>query len=171
MQIRTETINDYKHVFNLNYLAFENRDDEAKLVERIRFSNCFIRELSLVAEEQGEIVGHVLLSKAKVIRETDVTDVLVLAPVAVNPSFQKKGIGSNLIEEGLRRAKNLGYGLVFLIGHPNYYPKFGFQPARNHGMELTQFEVPDDVFMVNELKGGELARISGELHYPASFFG
>ncbi|WP_017381464.1 GNAT family N-acetyltransferase [Paenisporosarcina sp. TG-14] len=69
MQIRTETINDYKHVFNLNYLAFEKRDDEAKLIEHIRFSNCFIRELSLVAEEQGEIVGHVLLSKAKIIRE------------------------------------------------------------------------------------------------------
>ncbi|QBP42308.1 GNAT family N-acetyltransferase [Paenisporosarcina antarctica] len=170
MQIRTETINDYKHVFNLNYLAFEKRDDEAKLVEHIRFSNCFIRELSLVAEEQGKIVGHVLFSKAKIIRENEETDVLVLAPIAVNPTFQKRGIGSNLIRAGLRRAKDLGYGLVFLIGHPNYYPKFGFQSARNHGMELTQFEVPDDVFMVCELKDGELARISGELHYPASFF-
>ncbi len=88
----------------------------------------------------------------------------------MNLTFQKRGIGSNLIREGLRKAKDLGYGIVFLIGHPNYYPKFGFQPARNHGMELTQFEVPDDVFMVCELKDGELARISGELHYPASFF-
>lgn len=88
----------------------------------------------------------------------------------MNPTVQKRGIGSNLIEEGLRRAKDLGYGLVFLIGHPNYYPKFGFQPARNHGMELTQFKVPDDVFMVYELKDGELARISGELHYPTPFF-
>lgn len=171
MQIRTETINDYKHVFNLNYLAFENRDDEAKLVERIRFSKFFIRELSLVAEEQREIVGHVLFSKAKIIQENGEKEVLVLAPVAVNPSFQKKGIGSNLIEEGLRRAKDLGYSLVFLIGHPNYYPKFGFQPARNHGMELTQFEVPDDVFMVCELIEGELQQTNGELHYPPAFFG
>lgn len=170
MKIRTETINDYKHVFNLNYLAFEKRDDEAKLVERIRFSNSFIRELSLVAEEQGEIVGHVLFSKAKIIRENEETDVLVLAPVAVNPTVQKRGIGSNLIEEGLRRAKDLGYDLIFLIGHPNYYPKFGFQPARNHGMELTQFEVADDVFMVYELKDGALSRHSGELHYPTPFF-
>ena len=171
MQIRTETLNDYKHVFNLNYLAFENRDDEAKLVERIRFSNSFIRELSLVAEEQGEIVGHVLFSKAKIIQDNGEIEVLVLAPVAVNPSVQKKGIGSNLIEEGLRRAKDLGYGLVCLIGHPNYYTKFGFQPARNHGIELTQFEVPDDVFMVNELIEGELQQTNGELRYPPAFFG
>lgn len=171
MQIRTETKNDYKHVFNLNYLAFENRDDEAKLVERIRFSNCFIRELSLVAEEQREIVGHVLFSKAKIIQENGEKEVLVLAPVAVNPSVQKKGIGSNLIEEGLRRAKDLGYGLVFLIGHPNYYPKFGFQPARKHGMEQIQFEVPDDVFMVCELIEGELQQTNGELRYPPAFFG
>jgi predicted N-acetyltransferase YhbS len=171
MQIRTETINDYKHVFNLNYLAFENRDDEAKLVERIRFSNSFIRELSLVAEEKREIVGHVLFSKANIIQENGEKEVLVLVPMAVNPSVQKKGIGSNLIEEGLRRATDLGYGLVFLIGHPNYYPKFGFQPARNHGMELTQFEVPNNVFMVCELIAGELQQTNGELRYPPAFFG
>ena len=170
MLIRTETKDDFKHVFNLNYLAFEKRDDEAKLVERIRFSNCFIRDLSLVAEEQGEIVGHVLLSKAKIIQENGEKEVLVLAPVAVNPSVQKKGIGSNLIQEVLRRAKDLGYGLVLLIGHPTYYPKFGFQPAKQHGIELTQFKVPDDVFMVCELIEGELQRTNGELRYPPAFF-
>ena len=170
MQIRTEIKNDYKHVFNLNYLAFKDRDDEAKLVERIRFSNYFIRELSLVAEEQGEIVGHALFSKAKIIRENGEKEVLVLSPVAVNPSVQKKGIGSNLIEEGLRRAKDLGYGLVFLMGHPTYYPKFGFQPAKQFGIELTQFNVPDDVFMVCELIDGELQQTHGELRYPPAFF-
>ncbi|HSO56823.1 MAG TPA: N-acetyltransferase [Paenisporosarcina sp.] len=170
MLIRTETKDDYKHVFNLNYLVFKNRDDEAKLVERIRFSNCFIRELSLVAMEQGEIVGHVLLSKAKIIRENGEKEVLVLSPVAVNPSVQKQGIGSNLIEEGLRRAKDLGYGLVLLMGHPTYYPKFGFQPAKRHGIELTQFIVPDNVFMVCELIDGELQQTNGELRYPPAFF-
>lgn len=169
MLIRTETKDDYKHVFNLNYLAFEKRDDEAKLVERIRFSNFFIRDLSLVAEEQGEIVGHVLLSKAKIIQKNGEKEVLVLAPVAVNPTVQKKGIGSKLINEGLRRAKDLGYGLVLLIGHPTYYPKFGFQPANQHGIELTQFNVPEDAFMVCELIEGELQRTNGELRYPSSF--
>ncbi len=170
MLIRTETKEDYKHVFNLNYLAFGNRDDEAKLVEHIRFSNGFIRELSLVAEEKGEIVGHILLSKAKIIQLNGDKEVLVLAPVAVNPSFQKKKIGSKLIKESLRRAKDLGYGLVLLIGHPSYYPKFGFQPAKQHGIELTQFNVPDDVFMICEIRKGELQQTNGELHYPPSFF-
>lgn len=169
MLIRTETKNDYKQVFNLNFSAFENRDDEAKLVESIRFSDGFIPELSLVAEEQGEIVGHVLFSKAKIIRDGAETEVLVLAPIAVDPTVQKKGIGSNLIEEGLKRATNLGYGLVLLIGHPNYYPKFGFQPARQYGIELTQFKVPDDVFMVCELIEGELQQTNGELRYPSPF--
>jgi predicted N-acetyltransferase YhbS len=148
MRIRTETKNDFKHVFNLNYTAFGNRDDEAKLVEQIRFSDGFIPELSIVAEAQGNIVGHLMLSKAKLTNEDGDKEVIVLAPVAVLPEFQKKGIGSKLIKEGLKRAKKEGYGLVFLIGHPDYYPKFGFQPARAHGMELTQYQVPDDVFMV-----------------------
>lgn len=171
MRIRTETKNDFKHVFNLNYTAFGNRDDEAKLVEQIRFSDGFIPELSIVAEAQGDIVGHLMLSKAKLTNEVGDKEVIVLAPVAVLPEFQKKGIGSKLIKEGLKRAKKEGYGLVFLIGHPDYYPKFGFQPARAHGMELTQYQVPDDVFMVCELTDGELENSGGELHYPKAFFG
>lgn len=172
MLIRTETKNDYKHVFNLNYEAFGKRDDESRLVERIRFSNGFIRELSLVGEEKGEIVGHILLSKAKIIDKNGETEeVLVLAPVAVKPELQRKGIGGRLINKVLERATDSGYGLVFLIGHPSYYPKFGFQPARAHGVELTQFEITDDVFMVYELKVGELKKVQGELYYPSSFFG
>ncbi|MFX3673093.1 MAG: GNAT family N-acetyltransferase [Paenisporosarcina sp.] len=171
MRIRTETINDFQQVFNLHYEAFENREDESKLVERIRFSTGFISELSVVAENQGEIVGHILLSKAKIIQQNSEKEVIVLAPVAVKPDFQKKGIGGKLIEEGLKRAKDLGYGLVLLIGHPTYYPKFGFQPARNYGLELNQYKVPDNVFMVYELKEGELECTNGELHYPPSFFG
>lgn len=170
MLIRTETISDYKYVYNLNFAAFENRDDEAKLVERIRFTEGFIRELSLVADVQGEIMGHILLSKAKVIQSNNEKEVIVLAPIAVKPDFQKKGIGRKLIEESLGRAKDLGYGLVLLIGHPTYYSKFGFQPARNYGLELTQYKVPDDVFMVCELIDGELESTNGELIYPSAFF-
>lgn len=170
MRIRTETKNDYKQVFNLNYEAFGNRDDEAKLVERIRFSNGFIAELSLVAEDKGEVVGHLLISKAKIIKENDEKEVLVLAPIAVKPTAQNKGIGSKLMKEGLKRAKSAGYGLVLLIGHSDFYPRFGFEQARKHGLELTQFTVGDEVFMVHELKKGELAKTTGELHYPPAFF-
>jgi len=171
MQIRTETKNDYKHVFNLNYDAFDNRDDESKLVERIRFSSGFIPELSLVAENKGEIVGHTLLSKAKIIQQNVEIEVIVLAPMAVKPTFQNKGIGGKLIKESLKRAKKLGFELVLLIGHPDYYPKFGFQAARTHGIELTQFDVPNNVFMVYELKKGALETTNGELIYPPAFFG
>ncbi|MCR2821822.1 GNAT family N-acetyltransferase [Lederbergia panacisoli] len=170
MNIRTETSNDFKAIYDLNYEAFGNRDNESKLVERIRESSGFIPELSIVAETNGEIVGHILLSKANVIDGEDITEVIVLAPVAVKPSFQKRGIGSRLILEGLKIVKELGYGLVLLIGHPSYYPNFGFKPARQYGIELHQFNVPDDVFMVCEVKPGELSLVKGELRYPPAFF-
>lgn len=170
IKIRTETVSDHSSVFKLNYEAFGNREDESKLIERIRLSTQFIPELSIVAEEDNEIVGHLLLSKAEVINGDNSHEVIVLAPIAVKPSLQKTGIGDQLIQEGLKRCKDLGYGIVLLIGHPTYYPKFGFKPARNFGLELKQFKVSDEVFMVCELIAGELDRIKGELIYPKSFF-
>ncbi|PLR86702.1 GNAT family N-acetyltransferase [Bacillus sp. V33-4] len=171
MNIRTEKASDYKKVYQLNYLAFGERDDESKLIERIRLSEEFVPELSIIAEEKGEIAGHILLSKAKVKNPNHEYEVIVLAPIAVRPGYQKKGIGTKLMQEGLRRCKGLGYGLVLLIGHPDYYPKFGFKPARKYRLELRQFDVPDEVFMVCELKVGELNKVHGELTYPGSFFG
>lgn len=170
MIIRSEQISDYKDVYHLNFKAFGEREDESQLVERIRNSDGFIPELSMVAEQDEKIVGHLLISKATIIDKEQKNEVLVLAPVAVDPSLQKSGIGSILIEEGLRRSKHLGYGLVFLIGHPTYYPRFGFKPAREYEFELKQYNVPNDVFMVKELGEGELKKLSGELIYPKSFF-
>jgi putative acetyltransferase len=170
MLLRTETPKDYDHVYQLNIAAFGNREDESKLIERIRLSEEFIPELSIIADNQGEIVGHILLSKAKVVQADEIYDVIVLAPVAVHPMHQKKGIGGMLINEGVKRATRLGYGLVLLIGHPTYYPKFKFQQAAKYGLTLRQFDVPEDVFMVRELIEGELGRISGELQYPKAFF-
>jgi len=170
MIIRTESVKDFKEVYNVNFLAFGNREDESKLIERIRNSEEFISELSIVAEIDNEIVGHILLSKAAVENKEEQQEVIVLAPIAIKPIYQKQGIGSKLINEGLKRCKELGFNIVFLIGHPEYYPKFGFKPARIFGLELKQFEVPEDVFMVCELNEGELQNIKGELKYPKSFF-
>lgn len=170
MIIRTETTADYSKVFQVNYEAFRNREDEPKLVEKIRESKQFIPELSLVAEENNEILGHLLLSKAEVINKNISHEVIVLAPIAVKPEFQNKGIGSQLIQEGLRRCRDLEYGIVLLIGHPTYYPRFGLKPARRYGLELKQFNVSDEVFMVCELIDGKLDRIKGELRYPDTFF-
>ncbi|KAA0549101.1 N-acetyltransferase [Bacillus sp. BGMRC 2118] len=170
MKIRTEQIDDHKSVFELNYKAFGNRDDESNLIERIRKSFNFIPELSIVAELDGKIVGHLLISKALLKNEVEEIEVLVLAPIAVNPEMQKSGIGSALIKEGLKRSRELHYGLVFLIGHPSYYPRFGFKPGRRHQFELKQFNMPDDVFMVKELREGEELKVGGELLYPEAFF-
>lgn len=170
MIIRTENERDLKEVFDLNFQAFGNREDESKLVERVRESEGFIPELSLVAEMNNKIVGHLLLSKAKVEDQNEEHTVIVLAPIAVKPDLQKQGIGSSLIKEGIRRCKELGYELILLIGHPSYYPRLGFQPARKFGLELKQFEVPDEVFMVCEVREGALQKIKGELKYPKAFF-
>jgi len=170
MIIRTEEIKDYQEVYNLNFEAFDGRDDEAVLIEKVRTSDYFVPELSLVAEIEGKIAGHLLLSKANVIEgENNHHEVIVLAPIAVKPEFQKSGIGGKLILEGLKRCRDLGYSLVFLIGHPDYYPKFGFKPARQFRIELKQFHVPDHVFMVCELVEGKLNVTKGELKYPETF--
>ncbi|WP_337100038.1 GNAT family N-acetyltransferase [Paenibacillus sp. YIM B09110] len=171
MRIRTENQADYAQVHQVNFAAFGNREDEAKLVERIRETSYFVPELSIVAEEDGVIIGHILLSKADVVDGEQHYEVLALAPVAVDPNHQKQGVGKQLIHEALQRGKELGYAIVLLIGHPTYYPKFGFQPARSYGLELKQFEVSDDVFMVCELQENALKRIKGELIYPSAFFG
>jgi putative acetyltransferase len=170
MHLRTETADDYQRVFDLNYRAFGNREDESRLIERIRESADFIPELSIVAVEDEMVIGHILLSGAKVTDGTAAHNVIALAPIAVHPDYQGKGVGGRLIEEGLSRCKALGYGLVLLIGHPSYYPKFGFTPARAFGLELKQFEVPDEVFQVYELQEGQLGDIKGELRYPEAFF-
>lgn len=164
--VRTETRADAEQVAKVLFQAFGNREDESELVKRIRRSDGFIPELSLVAEQNGEIVGHILLSKAKVVNGDQQTGVIALAPLAVDPKHQKQGIGGLLIQEGVERCRQMGYELVLLIGHPAYYPKFGFKPARPYGLELKQFDVPDDVFMVCELQDGALGRIQGELIYP-----
>ncbi|REE84386.1 putative N-acetyltransferase YhbS [Paenibacillus taihuensis] len=168
--IRMETSDDYAVVREVNYAAFGNRDDEADLVARIRSSAEFIPELSLVADRDGSVVGHLLISKASIVNGSTSHDVLVLAPIAILPAHQKRGVGGLLIREGLNRSRVLGYAAVLLIGHPTYYPRFGFRPASSFGMELKQFTVPDDVFMAYELYDGALKGIAGELQYPAAFF-
>lgn len=97
MHLRTETADDYQEVFDLNYRAFGNREDESRLIERIRESEDFIPELSIVAEEDETVIGHILLSGAKVTDGTAAHNVIALAPIAVHPDYQGKGVGRQLI--------------------------------------------------------------------------
>ena len=131
MRIRTEEPGDQPAVYEVVRQAF-GRDTESELVEGIRRSPGWIPELSLVAERDGAIVGHILLSRFTIAGEAGTGDVpaLVLAPLAVAPAMQNQGVGSALVRAGLARAEAMGERLVVLVGHPTYYPRFGFRPAR-----------------------------------------
>src|SRR5690625_1353713 len=141
---------------------------EHKLVARIRNSAAFIPELSLVAIDTA-IVGDILLSEIKIMDDNQSVASLALAPVSVLPDKQNKGIGKQLIHEALKKAKELGYKSVIVMGHEAYYPKFGFKPASSWGIKAP-FEVPDASFMAIELEDDALANISGVVQYPSVFF-
>ncbi|MBD0351662.1 MAG: N-acetyltransferase, partial [Flavisolibacter sp.] len=127
--IRQERKADYSAVYHLNKAAFE-QDTEAKLVELLRNSNAFILALSLVATVDDKVVGHILFTKIKIKDEKgNESESLALAPMAVEPALQNRGIGGQLIRHGLAQAKELGHTSVILVGHEHYYPKFNFVPA------------------------------------------
>ena len=165
--IRSENSSDYNQITHVNDQAFE-QPNEGRLITQLRALPDFIPDLSLVAEFEGQIIGHILFTISKVKWENDIFEMLCLAPMAVLPEFQKKGIGSKLVQEGLKRARALGYQSVNVLGHKNFYPKFGFRPA-SHWEIKAPFEVPDDVFMALELVDGALKGQKGVVHYAEPF--
>jgi predicted N-acetyltransferase YhbS len=168
LEIRQETAADFAAVYKLNKAAFE-QDLEAKLVEDLRTGEAFIPELSLVAAIDGKIVGHILFTKITIRDETGhQADSLALAPMAVMPGFQNKGIGGQLINKGLQKARELGHKSVIVVGHENYYPKFGFVPAQTWNIKAP-FEVPAHAFMGIELVAGGLKNVEGTVVYPKEF--
>ena len=171
IKIRQEQPTDYAAVFQVNQLAF-GQDNESRLVELLRKSDAWIPELSMVAERQEEIVGYILFTKIQIIGTSQSYDsprlYCALAPVAVSPNYQKQGIGAQLINEGLAQAKNLGYDSVIVLGHKDYYPRFGFETASRWGIRCP-FEVPDEVFMGLELTKGSLENKSGTVKYDQAF--
>lgn len=173
MNIRKEENKDYKSVFNLIENAFKDEiytdHKEQFLVERLRKSESFVPELSLIAEIDGEIVGYVLLTKIKIVNNDLQKTALALAPIAVLKKYQGKGIGGKLILEAHQRAKELGFDSVILLGHEKYYPKFGYKMTKNYGIKLP-FEVPDENCMLIELTENALKDVSGTVAYPKEFY-
>lgn len=166
--IRQEKTEDYIAVEAVVQQAFANVEisdqTEHELVARLRNSDAFIPELSLVAVMGLEVVGHILFSRAAIGQ----SETLALAPVSVLPEHQNKGIGGALIKEGLKRAKDLGFGSLIVLGHPGYYPKFGFKKASLWGIKAP-WDVPDEVFMAMELRPGALNDVSGVVSYSNAF--
>lgn len=171
--IRQEMEVDYPQTERLvkQVFADETYSDQREhvLVHQIRRSEAFIPELSLVAvHESGEMIGQILLSKITIRdKKLDVPS-LALAPVSVLPAYQRQGIGTKLINQALQRAKELNYSSVVVLGHPGYYPRFGFKPASN--WEITPpFAVQNEAFMAIELIQDGLTNLKGEVQYSAAF--
>jgi len=165
--IRPETTEDYAAIHEVNLLAF-GQEIEPRLVEALRESPDFIPELSLVAIEGGQVVGHILFSPMVIETKDGAVPALTLAPLAVRPEFQNQGIGSQLVRRGIERCRTLGHRIVVVVGHPTYYPRFGFSPARARGLEAP-FPVPDEAFMVLELAPGALDGVAGMIRFPPPF--
>jgi putative acetyltransferase len=151
-------------VRQLHELAFAPSGGEARLVDGLRAEGAHVPELCLVAEEDGRVVGHVMFSRAAL---GSGHVVLVLAPVGVLPERQGAGIGSALMREVLARAGETGYGLVVLLGHPAYYPRFGFEPAGALGIE-SPYDVPPEAWMALRLPAYEPA-MRGLVTYADAF--
>ncbi|REJ79360.1 MAG: N-acetyltransferase [Acidobacteria bacterium] len=164
MKIRPETENDIAAIHAVNIAAFE-ADAEANLVDLLREqADPFI---SLVAEREGEIVGHIAFSPVNHSDQAELS-LLGLGPMAVLPGLQNQGIGSKLVLEGLERCRKIEAGAIVVLGHPEYYPRFGFVPASQFGIR-SEYDVPDEVFMAMELDKGYLADAVGLVKYHPAF--
>lgn len=165
--VRAETAADISAIRKLNKKAF-NGNDESKLIDAIRGSDGFIPALSLAAEKNGQIVGHILFSQVKIKGPSGAAPALALAPMAVLPAFQNQGIGTELVKRGLEECRKLGHKIVVVVGHADYYPRFGFVKAGEKGLRLP-FEAPEEIFMAAELVPGALNGVEGTVEYPPAF--
>jgi putative acetyltransferase len=165
--IRPEVPADIPAIFEVNYQAFAHYD-EARLVDALRDASIFNPELSLVAVHGDRIIGHIMFPPVTIESPGTSTPAVALAPLVVHPDFQCLGVGAALIEEGLKVCRTLGHRIVIVIGHPGYYPRYGFIRARENGLEAP-FTVADDVFMVLALDDGALDGVEGMVKYPVEF--
>jgi putative acetyltransferase len=161
--VRQETASDAEAVFRVEREAF-GREVEARLVEALWAGGHVL--LSLVAEVDGEIVGHIVFSPMTIEGEARSYAAVCLGPLAVAPEHQRQGIGGALIEAGLAELRSEGHGPVFLLGHPSYYPRFGFRPAREFDVH---YQDDRDAFMALELQPGALDGVSGRVKFAPEF--
>ncbi len=163
--IRQETTSDIDSVREINELAFK-QPDEAILVDKLRKSCKNI--LSLVAELDNKIVGHILFSQVVIDSTKGVIKGMGLGPMATLPEYQRQGIGAGLINTGLGILTKSNCPFVVVLGHPTYYPRFGFEPASNFGIGCD-WEVPNEVFMIQVFDNKLLSNIKGTALYRSEF--
>jgi putative acetyltransferase len=163
--IRTERTGDCPAIRRVLEQAF-GKPDEADLVDALRRRDAVI--LSLVATVDDQVVGHILFTPVTIEGEGSSFHAVGLGPMAVLPPYQNKGVGSKLVCDGLQKCGEAGHEIVVVVGHPNYYPRFGFTSAKSRGIQW-EFDVPDEVFMVIELREGGLAGRKGVVRYQPEF--
>jgi putative acetyltransferase len=165
ISVRDEQPGDAGAIHRVIAAAFKSRA-EAELVDKLRANRRFA--VSLVAVQGGAVVGHVLLTDVTVAGHGPVPRGAGLAPLAVRPTFQGRGIGAMLVRAVLERALRGGYGFVCLLGDPAYYLRFGLRPAAALGL-VSEFDAPPEAFLAIELAPGALAGVSGTVRYLPEF--
>jgi putative acetyltransferase len=165
LEIRKSIESDKFEIKNIHTKAFgEKKGPEiAQLVKDLFDDKTAMPLLSLVAIEDDKLVGHILYTKVKITQTTESVSAQILAPLAILPDYQSRGIGTQLIKEGLKLLKDSDVELVFVLGHPDYYPRSGFIPAGVLGYEAP-YHIPEefsDAWMVQELCSGVIGRIKG----------
>ena len=163
--IRTENAEDHAAIRRVVELAF-GQQGEANLVDALR--RHAHPHISLVAVSDDEVVGHIFFSPVSIESEGDAFAAMGLAPLAVLPDYQNKGIGTELVWAGLKACELIGHEVVVVLGHAHYYPRFGFAPASRLGIR-SEYDVSDDVFMVAELTPGALRGRKGLVKYHPEF--
>jgi putative acetyltransferase len=162
--IRPETSADHSAIRHVNRLAF-GQDAEAWLVDALRDGG-YVRA-SLVADRDGQVVGHILFSDLPVVTEAGTVPALALAPLAVLPEVHNQGIGSVLLRRGLQVCKGQGHRLVVVVGHPHFYQRFGF--SSKLAAQLDSPYSGRESFMAVELVPGALDGVAGQVQYPSPF--
>jgi putative acetyltransferase len=161
--VRLETAGDEESIREVVTAAF-GQPDEADLVDRLRYEGAVL--LSAVAEGEGRVTGHILFSRMHIETADNLVAAAALAPVAVLPEFQRQSIGSRLIRYGLDVLRERGEEIIIVLGHPDYYPQFGFSVEK--AATLTS-PFPKDAYMALELRQGALEGIEGTVRYPSAF--
>jgi putative acetyltransferase len=167
VEIRYERPEDIAGIRRVNETAF-GETAEADLVDKLREAG--VLTVSLVALQDGEIVGHIAFSPAKIESNETSVEAIGLGPMAVVPEEQNKGIGSELVSAGLDECVKKGCKIAVVLGHPNYYPRFGFAVAKLFDIGC-EYNIPSEAFMVKELQEGALTGVSGTAKYRPEFMG
>jgi predicted N-acetyltransferase YhbS len=167
MEIRLSTKLDNAEIYNVLVCAFgdEEGHEIVKLVSDLFNDKTALPFLSLVAVDDGKIIGHILFTKAKITQKDEAVSVQILAPLAVLPEQQSEGVGKALIKAGLKELRTQGVELVFVLGHPDYYPSTGFIPAGKLGLEAP-YPIPEKnegAWMVQELRPGFIGKVTGKV--------